>query len=152
MTLSSQPNATMKAFGYPETLVREYEHWVVQLRPHQATLGALVLICKDEAEAFADISSAAFVELQNCVGDIEAGLRNFRPYQKINYLMLMMVDKDVHFHVLPRYDADQDFDGAAYPDSGWPKVPDLAGGVQPDAAARARLAEAVKAAWPGVSD
>ena len=54
----------MKAFGYPETLVREYERWVVLRRPHQATLGALVLICKDEAEAFADIASAAFAERQ----------------------------------------------------------------------------------------
>jgi diadenosine tetraphosphate (Ap4A) HIT family hydrolase len=142
----------MTKFGYPDNLIREYDRWVVVLRPHQATLGALVLICKDRAEAFGDISPEAFAELQQAVADIEAGLSTFRRYQKMNYLMLMMVDKDVHFHVLPRYDASQEFDGTAYPDGGWPAVPDLAGGVQPDGQTQAALVAALKAAWPGASD
>ena len=142
----------MNKFGYPDSLIRDYDRWVVLLRPQQATLGALVLACKDEAEAFSDISSAAFAELQQIVSDIEAGLSNFRPYQKINYLMLMMVDRDVHFHVLPRYEATQDFEGTAYPDAGWPAVPDLACGVLPDAAERAALVAALKSAWPGGSN
>ena len=90
----------------------------------------------------------AFAELQRIVSDIEAGLSGFRPHQKINYLMLMMVDRDVHFHVLPRYEATQDFEGTVYPDAGWPAVPDLAGGVRPDAAAQAALVAALKSAWP----
>jgi len=149
---AKNPNPTMLKFGYPDGLIREYDRWVVLLRPHQATLGALVLACKDEAEAFSDISAAAFGELRQVTGDIEAGLSAFRPYQKINYLMLMMVDKDVHFHVLPRYDAPQDFDGTSYADAGWPAVPDLAGGVQPNAQEQAALVAAVKACWPGAGD
>src|SRR3546814_690224 len=125
-------NPTMTKFGYPETLVRDYAHWAVLLRPQQATLGALVLACKDAAHAFGDISAEAFAELQQVTRDIEAGLSAFRPYQKINYLMLMMVDRDVHFHVLPRYAETQSFSGVAYPDGGWPAAPDLGGGVQPD--------------------
>ncbi|MEQ9606273.1 MAG: HIT family protein [Kiloniellaceae bacterium] len=139
----------MTKFGYPQSLVRDYARWVVLLRPQQATLGALVLVCKEPASAFGDISAAAFAELQGVTGDIEAGLSAFRPYQKINYLMLMMVDPDVHFHVLPRYAQTQAFEGTAFPDKGWPAVPDLASGVQPDADTLAALAAAVKAAWPG---
>ena len=148
-TPNASPNATMTKFGYPDSLVCDYAHWVVLLRPQQATLGALVLVCKDAVTAFGDISAAAFAELQRVTGDIEAGLGAFRPYQKINYLMLMMVDPDVHFHVLPRYAEEQSFDGVAYPDKGWPAVPDLAGGVLPDADGLAALAAAVKAVWPG---
>jgi len=139
----------MTKFGYPQSLVRDYARWVVLLRPQQATLGALVLVCKDPVTAFGDISAAAFAELQAVTGDIEAGLSAFRPYQKINYLMLMMVDPDVHFHVLPRYAQTQAFEGTEFPDKGWPAVPDLASGVQPDADTLAALAAAVKAAWPG---
>ncbi len=139
----------MTKFGYPGSLIRDYERWVVLLRPHQATLGALVLACKDQAEAFSDISGEAFAELQQVVGDIEAGLSAFRPYQKINYLMLMMVDRDVHFHVLPRYEAAQEFQGLRFEDAGWPAVPDLGAGVQADADLQAALVGAVKAAWPG---
>ncbi|WP_319633676.1 HIT family protein [Pelagibius marinus] len=151
MILSSKPNGTMAKFGYPGSLIHDYGRWVVLLRPHQATLGALVLICRDEAEAFSDISGEAFAQLQQVISDIEAGLSAFRPYQKINYLMLMMVDKDVHFHVLPRYEADQIFDGTVYADAGWPAVPDLTGGVQPDAETQAALVAALKAAWPGTT-
>lgn len=151
MSLSSECNATMTKFGYPATLIQEYAHWAVLLRPQQATLGALVLVCKDPAERFPEISPAAFVEMQAVVQDIEAALGDFRPYKKINYLMLMMVDPDVHFHVLPRYDATQMFDGVAYPDAGWPAVPDLAAAVQADGMAQAALVAALRAAWPDAS-
>ena len=36
-------NVTMQKFGYPDTLIAEYDHWVVLLRPSQVTLGSLVL-------------------------------------------------------------------------------------------------------------
>ena len=36
-------NQTAVRFGYPHTLIREYEHWFVLLREPQATLGSLVL-------------------------------------------------------------------------------------------------------------
>jgi diadenosine tetraphosphate (Ap4A) HIT family hydrolase len=139
----------MTKFGYPQTVIRDYRHWVVLLRPAQATLGALVLVCKDPATAFGDISAAAFAELQQATGDIEAGLSAFRKYEKINYLMLMMVDPDVHFHVLPRYAATQNFAGVDYPDRGWPAVPELGAAVTPDAAGHAAQVEAIQAARPG---
>ena len=44
---------------------------------------------------------------------------------KLNYLMLMMVDPDVHFHVLPRYAVEREFGGVRFTDPGWPKVPNL---------------------------
>ena len=149
MTLSSQPNPTMTKFGYPDTLICEYAHWVVLLRPQQATLGALVLACKDPAEAFSAISKEAFRELHEVTSDIERNLSAFRSFQKINYLMLMMVDKDVHFHVLPRYDGDQEFGGATYHDSGWPAVPNLADGPLVEGEDRETLLAALKAQWAG---
>ena len=142
------PNATMTKFGYPQTLVCELDHWCVLLRPAQATLGALVLVCKDEATSFSAISATAFKELATATSQIETALQKFRPYEKINYLMLMMVDPDVHFHVLPRYATTQTFSGVEFPDAGWPALPDLSKAVSPDEALQAALFDAVKAAWP----
>ena len=118
-------NPTIEKFGYPATLVREFDHWVVLLRPAQVTLGALVLAAKSDATAFADLPAGAFMELQNAIGAIERGLAAFRPFERINYLMLMMVDRQVHFHVLPRYAQTQAWDGVDFPDSGWPGPPQL---------------------------
>ncbi len=140
-------NQTMEKFGYPGTLVRELDHWCVLLRPAQATLGALVLVCKDDAQAFSDISQVAFSELASATSQIEKALGTFRPYQKINYLMLMMVDPDVHFHVLPRYSETQEFAGTEFPDPGWPAVPDLSQAVAVDDDLRNDLVAALKAVW-----
>lgn len=119
-------NSTIAKFGFPDSLVADYDQWVVLLRPQQATLGALVLACKGEALAFADIGAAAFAELPRVVSDIETNLGRAFSYDKINYLMLMMVDPHVHFHVLPRYSADREFSGSQFRDPGWPALPDLA--------------------------
>lgn len=141
-------NATALKFGHPDTLIAEYGHWLVLLRPAQATLGAVVLVCRDAARRFPEISPAAFSELAQVTRDTEAALSGFRNFDKINYLMLMMVDPDVHFHVLPRYAAEQTFEGTAYPDTGWPGPPSLANAMEPDAGARRRLIEAIRAHWP----
>ncbi|MBW2520815.1 MAG: HIT family protein [Deltaproteobacteria bacterium] len=118
-------NETMVKFGYPDTLVKEFDHWVILLRPQQATLGALVVICKDQATTFSMISAEAFTELKNVTKTLETGLKKCFSYNKINYLMLMMVDPDVHFHVLPRYAGTKLFEDMEFYDAGWPGLPDL---------------------------
>ncbi|MCZ6605328.1 MAG: HIT family protein [Alphaproteobacteria bacterium] len=147
MTQSNAPNPTAAKFGYPHTLVRNYGHWVVLTRPQQCTLGALVLVCTDDAQSFSSIEPEAYGELERVVGNIERGLTQFRPYRKINYLMLMMKDRDVHFHVVPRYDGDQKFEGETYSDAGWPGVPDLGSGPTPDADMLAQLTKSIRQAW-----
>jgi diadenosine tetraphosphate (Ap4A) HIT family hydrolase len=118
-------HATQQKFGYPGTLIKELDHWCIVMRPAQATLGALVLITKSEATSVAALPAAAYAELQQATRLIEAGLQEFRPFNKINYLAFMMVDPHVHFHVLPRYAEPQMFDGTAFADPGWPALPDM---------------------------
>ena len=108
----------------------------------------MVMICKEDATNFSAISPAAFGEFGTVVCDIEKVSKNFRPWDKINYLMLMMVDPNVHFHVLPRYADQQEFDGVSYDDSGWPGQPDLAGGPKLAPDQIQRLAAVLKANWP----
>ena len=145
-------NETMRKFGHPGPLIREYDRWCVLLRPQQATLGALVLACKDAGTQFSDVSADAMAELHAVIGDIEAALGAAFGYDKINYLMLMMVDPDVHFHVLPRYAAAQTFAGPAgaleFEDAGWPGPPRLDLATETDADANAALIDTIKAHWP----
>ena len=124
-------NPTILKFGYPGSLIRDYAHWVVLLRPAQVTLGSLVLAAKSDAQAYSELPPEAFTEQAQVIGHIEQALRAFCAYEKINYLMLMMVDREVHFHVIPRYSEARTFAGSAFPDHGWPGVPDLARAVAP---------------------
>ncbi|MEO7364703.1 MAG: HIT family protein [Sphingomicrobium sp.] len=118
-------NTTIEKFGYPATLVREFEHWFVLVRPAQVTLGSLVLAAKSLATAFGDLPAQAFAEQGEVIAAIEDGLKAFCGYERINYLMLMMVDPHVHCHVVPRYSGLRQWDGVAFADRGWPGAPDL---------------------------
>lgn len=137
-------NATMRKFGFPESLVREFGHWVILLRPAQVTLGSLVLAAKSEATAFADLPAEAFAELAAVVPAIETALCQFVDYERINYLMLMMVDPNVHFHVIPRYSEARDWEEIAFPDEGWPGPPELKLAVELDANRMKSLIERLK--------
>ena len=55
-------NATITKFGHPASLVRDYEHWVVLLRPAQVTAGSLVLAAKGDATAYGALPQQAFIE------------------------------------------------------------------------------------------
>ena len=141
------PTATLNKFGYPMTLVAETTHWAVLVRPEQPTLGSLVLVCREPVTAFGQVSPAAFAEMGAVVGRIEALLKDFVGYSKINYLMLMMVDPDVHFHVIPRYEGERRHLGQAFPDAGWPGPPALGQAVVPEDALREDLLHRLRIAW-----
>jgi diadenosine tetraphosphate (Ap4A) HIT family hydrolase len=140
-------NPTARKFGHPHTLVAETDHWLVLVRPQQPTYGALVLVCKDEAKAFSDLTAAAFADMKRAVDGIEALLRHTVAYERINYLMLMMVDPDVHFHVLPRYPGAREHGGHTFTDAGWPGPPALASHVALSEEEATALAAQFAALW-----
>ena len=142
-------NQTFAKFGWPETRVAETDHWGVMLRPEQPTLGALVLGCKLPVQSFGAVGEAGMADLARATAGVEAMLREAVGYEKINYLMLMMVDPDVHFHVLPRYDGTREAADIALPDTGWPGPPRLADGRKLSQDEIAALRRHLAAHWPG---
>ena len=139
-------NETTRKFGWPQTLVREFEHWVVLARPAQPTLGSLVLAAKSDATAFGDLPADAHAELKLATTTIEAALREAVDFARLNYLMLMMVDPHVHFHVIPRYEGAREWSGREFVDVGWPRVPDLGHAVALEGEELERLIDWLKAA------
>ena len=123
-------NETIRKFGYPATLIREFDHWLILVRPAQVTFGSLVLAAKSDATAYSQLPSEAFTEQCDAVRLMERCLKELCAYQRINYLMLMMVDPNVHFHVIPRYEGLRHWKGVKFPDAGWPRTPDLTSAVQ----------------------
>ena len=125
-------NSTIEKFGYPASLVEELEYWLILLRPAQVTLGSLVLAAKSDAIAYGDLPQAAFTEQKQAIEQIERALIGFVRYERINYLMLMMVDPHVHFHVIPRYSEQRNWNGLDFADMGWPGSPRLDAAVTLD--------------------
>lgn len=133
-------NPTLEKLGYPSTLLLELAHWAILLRREQVTLGSLVLAAKSDALRYSDLPAQAFTEQGEAVRGIERALAAFVGFEKINYLMLMMVDPNPHFHVIPRYSKARSWGGVDFPDLGWPKAPRLDAAVTLDDPQVARLA------------
>lgn len=141
------PHDTLIKFHYPKTIVMEYEFWVVLVRVNQVNPGSLVIVCKEPAQALGEVSAAAWVEFQLVAKETEAALTSAFGYDKINYLALMMKDREVHFHVIPRYADKQRFLNQDWIDVDWPEKTNL--GVQTvlDDDQILDLAELLKKAW-----
>ncbi len=110
-------------FGGEESRYYANEHWVVQVRPKQTTLGSSVLIARRHAESLAGLEPAEAAAFADAVTNLEGRLREAFAFDRINYLLLMMVDRHLHFHVIPRYAATRTFAEIPWPDPAWPKGP-----------------------------
>ncbi len=114
-----------RKFRLDELCIYENEYWTWSLRPMQPTLGAGVLSLKRYAESFSHITEEEGKNLVAIVKLIEERLKQAFDYDKINYLMLMMVDPHLHFHIIPRYSEVMEFEGISLPDKAWPGPPSL---------------------------
>jgi diadenosine tetraphosphate (Ap4A) HIT family hydrolase len=112
-------------FRVDELTIHQTEFWTWSVRPVHPTLGAGILSLSRLCPSFADLTQAEYADLGVIVPFLDKRLQEVFSPQKMNYLMLMMVDHHVHFHVIPRYDAPQQFGGFEWVDSGWPSHPSL---------------------------
>lgn len=112
-------------FRVDELTVLRTANWTWSVRPVQSTVGAGVLSLNRFATSLAEISSEEAGDLAIIAPRIEAALHTWTEPDRINYLMLMMVDAHLHFHVLPRYAQPRTLLGHQWLDSGWPALPAL---------------------------
>ena len=112
-------------FRVPELLIHQTDHWRWSLRPQQPTLGAGILSLRQYRTRLSEMPAGAGEDYRIMVRVVEQTLKQCFDYEKINHLMLMMVDAHVHYHVIPRYDAPREFAGRTWRDEGWPTAPDL---------------------------
>ena len=84
------------------------------------------------------------------VGDIEATLKS-EPFGavKMNYLMLMMKDPQVHYHVFPRMLEKRSFDGVTFEDP--PGPPNMAATAELGENTLGKLKDLLVENWPGVA-
>lgn len=118
-------NQTIKTFGYPGSLIKEYKYWAVLLRPQQVTIGSLVLVAKSEATHLGELTAEEWAEFSQVSKDSEELLIKVFGAEKFNYLALMMKDPNVHFHLVPRYSKPVALNSKDYQDANWPLKTEL---------------------------
>ena len=116
-------NPTLKEFDDKHNLIKEYLYWKLLVRNRNMTLGNCVAVLKRPITKFSDATPEETMDFHNVVKDIEYALKKAFKYNAINYLMLMMKDKEVHVHIIPRYNLPRTFAGLTWTDEAWPGPP-----------------------------
>ena len=126
-------NPLIEKFKVNNLLIKDYKYWVLSLRPIQLTLGSMILTLKRECSGLGDLKSEETMELATIFNEIESNVKQFLRFNKINYLALMMVDDQVHFHVLPRYATEREFCSFKFLDQAWPgPITEFGDGIHDD--------------------
>ena len=116
-------------FRVEELKVMENSSWTWSVRPGQPTLGAGILSLNRYALKLSDVTGEEMKDLADLIRVMEGTIQAAFDHNIMNYLMLMMVDHHVHYHVIPRYEETRSFAGNEWVDNGWPALP-LIGDIQ----------------------
>ena len=100
---------TLQVFEEEKNTIKEYSFWKLLISNRSRTLGNCVLIIKRDVHRFSELTEEEVVELGVAVKEVENALQGAFRYDKINWLMLMMKEPQVHFHVIPRYREPREF-------------------------------------------
>jgi diadenosine tetraphosphate (Ap4A) HIT family hydrolase len=123
MTSTNDLNQFKAKFQVDELKVLETEFWTWSIRPGQVTLGSSVISLNRYALHLSDVTSEEMADLSKLIKILENSLKTTFDHNIMNYLMLMMVDHHVHYHVIPRYEGIRQFAGLEWVDNGWPALP-----------------------------
>lgn len=105
--------------------IKKVGSWIISLRPQQPTIGSCILTLNRKCQSLSLLTEIEGKELTLAFREIERMLnKSFNP-DKFNYLALMMVDEQVHFHVIPRYERERKMFSKEWTDLDFPKPIDI---------------------------
>ncbi len=121
-------DAFAEKFQLSELEVFKTAYWICSLRPVQPTLGSLVLSLRRPCGTLGGLRAEEGADFASACNLLEEHLEAAFAPDKLNYLALMMVDHQLHFHVIPRYAESRTFLGVEWSDIEWPTPPDVTRG------------------------
>lgn len=105
---------------FEHTVVREYEHWTVQLFMNQYYLGRSLIKLNRHIEDFFELRQEERNELfEKVVPELKNALDDLFSPDMYNYCSLGNDCQHLHLHVIPRYSDPRSFEGQEFRDENW---------------------------------
>lgn len=107
-------------FNREDLFLKEFQYWVLLLRPTPVTLGSCIILLRRKCDSLANVSSDEMTEFPEVCKYFEEKCKKLYGAVKFNYHANMMKESFVHFHAIPRYDRIIDKYGIRWIDKEWP--------------------------------
>lgn len=140
-------NQTLLGFSYPDSIVKEFDHWVVLIRPVQTTPLSCIIAARAGVESIGELGPLAGAELPLVIRGFERAVKLVAQAVKFNYLALMMVDPNPHFHAIPRYETPVTIGGHSFTDTAFPKPVNVLTGLKANATVLKEWQSLLAASW-----
>jgi diadenosine tetraphosphate (Ap4A) HIT family hydrolase len=112
----------LKDYNYGD-LIAETEHWFILLAPDQRNLGTCVVALKRDSGDLAKLNDEEWQEFSKIVKRLESALKKSFNSTMFNWGCLMNSsylknppDPHVHWHFIPRYKENVEFEGLIFED------------------------------------
>lgn len=112
-------------FNKKELFIKEFNYWILMLRPVPITIGSSIILLKRECFSIADVTKEEMAELVEVCSFFENKCKSLYGAVKFNYHADMMKEGFVHFKAIPRYDQPVIKHGMNWIDKDWPLTESL---------------------------
>lgn len=107
-------------FNRKELFIKEFNYWILMLRPVPVTIGSCIILLKRECFSITEVTKEEMTEFLTVCTYFENSCKNLYGAVKFNYHADMMKDSFVHFKAIPRYDKPVIRHGEQFIDKDWP--------------------------------
>ncbi len=107
-------------FNREDLIIKEFNDWVLLLRPVPVTLGSCIILLKRECPSLAEVTKEEMAEFSEVCKLFEERCKTLYGAVKFNYHANMMKENFVHFHAIPRYDKEIQRYNLTWIDKEWP--------------------------------
>jgi diadenosine tetraphosphate (Ap4A) HIT family hydrolase len=101
---------------YKEGFLKEYKHWALEISFHQHTLGCFIIFAKRDIEKISELNDEELLEIKIVMAEIEPAITKAFQADRFNYLQLGNNSHRLHFHGIPRYQTEREFNGQKWID------------------------------------
>lgn len=106
----------LEKFNEKDNLIKEYTYWKLLLKEKPNKIGRMVAILKREAFPLKNILPEEMAEYAVVANDVETVLEKAFGAYLVQHMHLAFIDKQIHFHLLPRYKEEVSFEGITWVD------------------------------------
>jgi diadenosine tetraphosphate (Ap4A) HIT family hydrolase len=103
-----------------EGVLWETPLWLVVLNRNQNLLGKTMIVLRRPCQRVAELTAGEWSELQTQLIEVTRRLDGAFAPDHYNYAFLQNFDRQVHLHVIPRYEATREFAGRRFDDPDYP--------------------------------